>query len=83
MLMASYRDKGNPALPNAALIASDHRIFKSLKIEAEDAAAKSEEAGTWSTSTARVVGPVVDKSFLRFNDMALKNMKALKLVDCN
>lgn len=79
VLMASYRDKGSTAMPNAELMASDQRTFKSLKIEAENAAAKSEEAGTWSTSTARVVGPVVDKSFLRFNDMALKNMKALKL----
>lgn len=79
VLMASYRDKGNIEQPNSELMTSGQVIFKSLKIEAEHASGKSEEAGTWSTNTARVVGPVVNKSFLRFDDITLTDLKGIKL----
>ncbi|WP_405382963.1 ThuA domain-containing protein [Maribacter sp. LLG6340-A2] len=78
VLMASYRDKGNQTQPNSALTVSEQMVFKSQKIEAEDANEIKEGTGTWSTSKSRVVGVLQHGSFLKFNAIPLENLRNLK-----
>ena len=78
VLMASYRDKGNLNQANSELTISKQIIFKSQKIEAENADEIKEGTGTWSTSKSRVVGVMQDGSFLKFNGIGLKGLKHMK-----
>ena len=78
VLMASYRDKGNPNQPNSELTVSEQFIFRSQKIEAENADEIKEGTGTWSTSKSRVVGVMQDGFYLKFNGISLKGLKHLK-----
>ena len=78
VLMASYRDKGNTSQPNSELTVSEQVVFKSQKIEAENADEIKEGTGTWSTSKSRVVGVLSDGSYLKFNAINLKGLKHLK-----
>lgn len=78
VLMASYRDKGNARQPESELTANEQFIFKSQKIEAEDANEISDGPGKWSTNYSRVVGPLVHNSYLKFENVALKDLRHLK-----
>ena len=78
VLMASYRDKGNPNQPASELTAQGQFVFRSQKIEAEDANEIKEGINTWSTNNARVVGGLVHDTFLRFDNINLKNLNQLK-----
>ena len=78
VLMASYRDKGRAGQTDSELVANEQLVFRINKIEAENADAKSEGLGDWSTNYARVVGPVTDNSFLRFNNINLKNLNNIR-----
>ncbi|HZJ19427.1 MAG TPA: PKD domain-containing protein, partial [Pricia sp.] len=78
ILMASYRDKGNPEQPDSELTANEQFIFNSQKIEAENANEISAGINTWSTNYSRVVGGVVHNSFLRFDHLNLKGLLHLK-----
>lgn len=53
-------------------------VFRSQKIEAEDANEIKEDINTWSTNNARVVGGLVHNAFLRFDNLNLKNLSQLK-----
>ncbi|WP_198439843.1 ThuA domain-containing protein [Pareuzebyella sediminis] len=78
ILMASYRDNGTPAQPNSELTANEQFIFKSQKLEAENATEITEGTGIWSTNYSRVVGPLVHNSYLKFDGIDFKNLKNLK-----
>ncbi|WP_419212020.1 ThuA domain-containing protein [Maribacter sp. X9] len=79
VLMASYRDKGNANQPNSQLTVSQQVVFKSQKIEAENASEIKEGTGIWSTSSSKVVGVLQNGSYLKFNDIALDHLKSLKI----
>ncbi len=78
ILMASYRDKGNPEQPDSELTANEQFIFNSQKIEAENANEIGAGINTWSTNYSRVVGAMVHNSFLRFDNLKLKGLQHLK-----
>jgi len=78
VLMASYRDKGNADQPASELTTQGQFVFRSQKIEAEDANEIKEGINTWSTNNARIVGGLVHNAFLRFDDLNLKNLNKLK-----
>ena len=78
ILMASYRDKGNPDQPDSQLTANEQFMFNSQKIQAENANEISEGINTWSTNYSRVVGSLVHNSYLRFDNLDLKNLKGLE-----
>ncbi|TVZ14797.1 cytochrome c [Maribacter sp. MAR_2009_72] len=78
VLMASYRDKGNKTQPNSELTVSEQVIFKSQKIEAENANEIKEGTGTWSTSKSRVVGVLQHGAYLKFNAITLQDIEHLK-----
>ncbi|MBC6997282.1 ThuA domain-containing protein [Cytophaga sp. FL35] len=78
ILMASYRDNGNPNQPESELTANDQVVFKSQKIQAEDANEISEGINTWRTNYSKVVGGMVHNSYLRFDNVNLKDLKQLK-----
>lgn len=78
VLMASYRDKGNADQPASELTTQNQFVFRSQKIEAEDANEIKEGVNTWSTNGATIVGGLVHNSFLRFDNIDLKNLSHLK-----
>ncbi|NNE75471.1 MAG: PKD domain-containing protein, partial [Pricia sp.] len=78
ILMASYRDRGNPNQPDSELTTNEQFVFKSQKIEAENANEISDGTGRWSTNYSRVVGPLVHNSFLKFDAIDLKGLRHLK-----
>mgnify|MGYP001965559611 CR=1 FL=1 len=78
ILMASYRDKGNPDQPESELTATEQFVFNSQKIQAEEANEISEGINSWRTNYSRVVGGMVNNNFLRFDNIILKNLKTLK-----
>ena len=79
ILMASYLDNGNPKVENSALSVMDQVVFKSPKIEAEEADEKSEELGIWDNDGATLIGSIVHNSFLKFRNQSFKNLKSVKL----
>ncbi|CAN0593283.1 unnamed protein product, partial [Ectocarpus sp. 12 AP-2014] len=78
VLMASYRDKGNANQPASELTTQGQFVFRSQKIEAENANQIKEGINTWSTNNATIVGGLVHHSFLRFDNINLKNLSHLK-----
>lgn len=78
ILMASYRDRGNPDQPESELTTQGQFVFRSQKIEAEDANEITEGTGIWNTNHSRVVGALVHNSFLRFDNVKLENLRQLK-----
>ena len=78
ILMASYRDRGNPEQLDSELTVSDQFVFNSQKIQAEDADEITEGTGIWNTNYSRVVGALVHNSFLRFDALDLKGLKHIK-----
>ncbi len=78
VLMASYIDQGNPGQPESELNVQGQFVFKSQKIEAENANEISEGTNTWSTNSARIVGGLVHNSFLRFDNVDLDELRNLK-----
>lgn len=73
ILMASYLDNGNPEIENSSLSVMDQVIFRSPKIQAEDAEEKSEGLGVWENDGATLVGSIVHNSFLKFSAQNIKN----------
>jgi len=71
ILMASYLDNGNPKLENSSLSVMDQVIFKTAKIQAEDADEKAEEVGVWEKDGATLVGSIVHNSYLKFKNQNL------------
>ena len=78
ILMASYRDSGNPQQPESELTANEQFVFNSQKIQAEDANEISEGINSWRTNYSRVVGGMVHDSYLRFDNIDLENLRHLK-----
>ncbi len=78
ILMASYRDQGNPDQPESELTTQGQFVFRSQKIQAEDANEISEGINTWSTNSARIVGGLVHNAFLRFDNVNLEDLRGLK-----
>jgi cytochrome c len=79
ILMASYRDKGNPALDESILAASAQHIFKAPKIEAETAEERSEGLGNWNTQGATVVGSIAHDTYLKYEKVNFKGLKSINL----
>lgn len=78
LLMASYRDQGNSEQPESELTTQGQFVFRSQKIEAEDANEITEGTGIWNTNYSRVVGGLVHNSFLKFENINLKGLQKLK-----
>jgi len=78
VLMASYRDKGNPNQPKSELTTQGQFVFHSQKVEAEDANGISAGLNTWSTNFSRVVGGMVHGCYLKFDDVTLEDLRYLK-----
>ena len=78
VLMASYRDKGNPGQLESELNTQGQFVFRSQKIQAEDANEISEGTNTWSANSAKIVGGLLHNAYLRFDNVNLKNLRNLK-----
>ncbi|WP_242202762.1 ThuA domain-containing protein [Aestuariivivens insulae] len=78
VLMASYLDNGNDGQLEFKLSAREQVIFKAPKIEAENADEKSSGLGTWDAEGETLVGSIVNNSYLKFNNVNLKNLENIK-----
>lgn len=79
VLMASYLDKGNEGQPESSLSVRDQIIFKTPKIEAEDANELSDGLGIWDAGGAKLVGSIQHDSFLKFDNIQYENLESIKL----
>ena len=80
VLMASYSDKGNEGQKESSIQTREQIVFKTLKIEAENADQMGGDLrGDWKVGDDVLVGTVVDGAFLRFDNIDLKNLKQIKL----
>lgn len=79
ILMASYLDKGNVNIQGSKLSTSDQLIFKSPRLEAEDADEMSDDLSTWSTQGSRVVGSIVDNTYLKFSDVNFTGLGSVRI----
>lgn len=78
VLMASYRDEGNPDVPESVLSVRDQVIFHSPKLELEDAVSMSEGVNAWDAGNQRVLGSIIDGSYLILNTLSLEGLRSLK-----
>ncbi|MDO5979515.1 ThuA domain-containing protein [Flavivirga spongiicola] len=79
VLMASYLDNGNEDQPESKLSTREQIIFKTPKIEAEDAIEKSNGLGSWSADGQNLVGSIVHNSYLKFDTLPLNGLESIKL----
>jgi cytochrome c len=79
ILMASYLDKGNPQIKESNLSISDQLIFKSPRLEAESADEMSEDLSSWSSQGSRVVGSIVDNTYLKFSDVNFTGLVSVRI----
>ena len=79
VLMASYLDKGNEGQADSSIPVRDQLVFKTPKIEAEDADEKSSGLGEWTAQGQKVVGSIAHNSYLKFDNMGLKGLTNIKL----
>lgn len=79
VLMASYLDKGRNGETNSSISVQDQIIFKTPKIEAEDANEISEGLGIWNAGGAKLVGSIQHDSFLKFDNIQFENLESIKL----
>ncbi|WP_233164031.1 ThuA domain-containing protein [Snuella sedimenti] len=78
VLMASYLDNGNDDQLESKLSAREQVIFKAPKIEAEKADEKSTGLGTWDAEGQKLVGSIVNNSYLKFDNLNLKGLESIK-----
>ncbi|HLT51889.1 MAG TPA: PKD domain-containing protein, partial [Arenibacter sp.] len=79
VLMASYMDKGAKGLENANLGGRAEAIFKFPKFQAEHADEKSGDLSVWEAMGDNLVGSIKNNSFLKFDKLALRGSKSLRL----
>jgi cytochrome c len=79
ILMASYLDNGNPEQDEMTLSAQEQITFIPPKIEAEKADELADELGIWELNDATLVGSIVHNSYLKFNNISLKDVESIKL----
>ncbi|WP_223549036.1 c-type cytochrome [Aestuariivivens sp. NBU2969] len=79
VLMASYLDNGAEGQPESTLSAQEKMVFKSAKIEAEDAIEKSDGLGNWKALDETLVGSILHNAYLKFDTLNLKNLESIKL----
>ena len=77
MLIASYLDKGNSGQENSALAAREELVFNPFKLEAENADEISKDHRIMGPDHYRFVGSLVHNSFLRFDNINLKNLSSI------
>ncbi|GAA3563317.1 ThuA domain-containing protein [Snuella lapsa] len=78
VLMASYLDNGNDGQLDSKLSTREQVIFKAPKLEAEKADEKSAGLGTWNAEGQTLVGSIVNNSYLKFNNLNLKDLENIK-----
>jgi cytochrome c len=79
VLMASYLDKGNEGQADSSIPVRAQVIFKTLKIEAENANQLGGLKGDWKVNDDMLVGSIINNTFLRFDTIELKWLKSIKL----
>ncbi|GGW33059.1 PQQ-dependent sugar dehydrogenase [Arenibacter certesii] len=79
VITASYLDKGGVGLEEGNLSSRAQIIFKYPKIQAENAADKSEGITIWDAMGDNLVGGIKDKSHLTFENVSLTGLKKIRL----
>ncbi len=77
ILITSYLDQGNEGQENSALAAREEVVFNPFKIEAEDADEISKDYRVMGPKDYRFVGSLFHNSFLRFDDIDLKDLTSI------
>ncbi len=78
VLMASYRDKGNPDIEASVLSVREQVIFRRPKLELEEAETFSEGISQWSAGGKKVLGSILDGSYIILDDVSLIGLKSIK-----
>lgn len=80
MLIASYLDKGSDGQADSSIPVREQVVFKTLKIEVENANQLGGGLrGDWKVNGDLLIGSVIHDTFLRFDDIQLKNLESIKL----
>jgi len=79
VLMASYLDKGSDGETDSSISVRDQFIFRTPKIEAEDADEKSEGLSNWSANGVKLVGSIKHNSYLKFDNINFKGLESIKV----
>lgn len=77
VLMASYRDEGNPEVPESVLSVRDQVIFHSPKLEVEDALTISEGVSRWNAGGKEVLGSMVNDSYVILDALSLEGLRSI------
>ncbi len=78
VLMASYIDKGASGQADSEISSRAQILFKTPKTQAQNASKKSDGLTNWTADGNQLVGSITHNSYLKFDAISLKGLKAIK-----
>lgn len=79
ILMASYVDKGNPSISKSNLSISDQLIFRTPRLEAENADEKSKDLSLIESQGEKALGYIVDDTYMMYEDVRFDGLKEIQI----
>jgi len=79
ILIASYLDQGNPNIKGSSLSAVEQIVFRTPKMEMENAFEIDSDMSIWNSNDRTVVGSITDGKQIKFTSVAFDKMSSITI----